>query len=45
MMVSAKIILSEEDKTLTDNVSLLNGRMAMSHAPNNLDLIAEDYKI
>jgi len=44
-MVLAKIILSEKDKALTDNVSLLRGGISMSHAPNSPDLNPEDYNI
>ena len=36
-MVLAKIILSEEDKALTDNVSSLKGWIHMPHALNDDD--------
>ena len=44
-MVLAKMILSEEEKALTDNVSLLKGWKIMSHAPNSPDLNLGDYNI
>ena len=44
-MVLAKIILSEKDKALANNVSLLRGWISMSHAPNSPDLNPEDYNI
>jgi len=45
MMVFAKITLNEEDKALTDNVSVLKGRILMLHAFNSADLNPEDYNI
>ena len=44
-MVLAKIILSEKDKTLTHNVSLLRGGISTSLAPDSPDLNPEDYNI
>jgi len=46
MMVLANTILSEEDKALTDNMSLLKGSISMSDGPNSPDLNPEeDYNI
>ena len=44
-MVLAKIIFSEEDKALTDNVSLLKRCRSMSNIPNSPDQNPEDYNI